>query len=148
MPRSLSFITLLLAALALMPGMAHLLEMHNKMELTRENYGAVQYIYNGWALLGFIQFAAVIFTFMLYIRSRRSWLVLTAWICLTLTLVVFLVFTYPVNRITENWTVLPQNWETLRRQWEYSHAANALLELAAFILLLLAVFRRTRRKRL
>src|SRR6266550_2992731 len=40
-------------------------------------------------------------------------------------LIVFLVFTFPANRQTANWTVLPENWQELRRRWEYSHAVGA-----------------------
>jgi hypothetical protein len=143
MSRSLSFITLLLAALVLAPGMAHLLEMPHKMQLTQESYGVVQYIYGGWALLGIVQIAAVICSFLFYFRSGRSPLVLIASILLAVTLVVFFIWTYPVNRSTHNWSVLPENWEALRRQWEYSHAVNALLELTAYILLLSAVLGKT-----
>ena len=75
-------------------------------------------------------------------------LVLAALICLTVTLVIFFIWTYPVNRITKNWAVLPVNWEALRKQWEYSHAANAVLELTAYILLLSAILKRSRRQRL
>jgi hypothetical protein len=148
MPRTLSFIVLLLAALVLATGMAHLLEMPRKMQLTQQSYGAVQYIYTGWALLGIIQSGAVVATFLLYLRSHRSAAILAALICLILTLVVFFIWTYPVNRSTQNWSVLPVTWEALRRQWEYSHAANALLELTAYILLLSGILKRSRQPRL
>jgi hypothetical protein len=46
-------------------------------------------------------------------------------------LVVFWGFTAPVNRATDNWTMLPGNWEQLRAQWEYSHAARAFLYVLA-----------------
>jgi hypothetical protein len=148
MSGTLSFIVLLLAALVLATGMAHLLEMPHKMQLTQESYGAVQYIYTGWALLGIIQAGAVIATFLLYLRSQRSAPILAALICLVLTLVIFFIWTYPVNRITQNWSVLPVNWEALRRQWEYSHAANAVLELTAYILLLSGILKRSRQPHL
>lgn len=54
------------------------------------------------------------------------------------TQVVFWTFTFPVNQVTENWTVLPANWTDLRSQWEYSHATSAALNLIAFIALALA----------
>jgi len=148
MPRTLSFIVLLLAALVLATGMAHLLEMPHKMELTQQSYGVVQYIYTGWALLGIIQAGALVATFLLYLRSHGSGRVLAALICLMLTLVIFFMWIYPVNRTTQNWSVLPVNWEVLRKQWEYSHAANAALELTAYILLLSAILKRSRRPRL
>jgi hypothetical protein len=52
------------------------------------------------------------------------------------TQVLFWSFTFPVNRVTENWTLLPDNWAQLRARWEYSHAASATLELVAVLALL------------
>lgn len=144
MPKGLSFAALLFSALVLVPGGAHLLEMPHKMQLTQESYGTVQYIYVGWALLGVFQLGAVVFAYLLYLRSRRM-LVLIAAILLTCTLGIFFIWTYPVNQVTRNWSVLPENWEVLRMQWEYSHAASALLELIAYILLLYAVLWERRR---
>lgn len=144
MPKGLSFAALLFSALVLIPGVAHLLEMPHKMQLTQESYGTVQYIYGGWALLGVIQLAAAVFGYLLYFRSRKL-LVLIAAILLTGTLAIFFIWTYPVNQITRNWSVLPENWEALRIRWEYSHAASALLELVAYILLLYAVLWERRR---
>lgn len=51
---------------------------------------------------------------------------------------VFVLWTFPANQATENWTVLPENWEILKRRWEYSHAVNAALALLAFCLLTLS----------
>jgi hypothetical protein len=152
----LDFIVLLMGALALAPGMAHLLEMFNKMHLSQESYGTVQYVYRGWAWLGIIQIGAVLVTlaFLFQMRGGKGpgagkqafRLVLAAWICQTLTLVVFFVFTFPANRSTQNWSVLPVDWEVLRARWEYSHAVNALLELIAYVLLLTAVLKMSRRR--
>jgi hypothetical protein len=142
---TIRFITLLLAAFALVPGIAHLLEMPHKMQLTEENYGIVQYIYQGWALLGIVQIAAVVSTGVLFFFERAdktvSRLVLAAFVCLALTLVLFFTFTYPTNVATQNWSFIPDSWQQLRDQWEYSHAVNAILEAVAYILLLLALLR-------
>jgi len=56
-------------------------------------------------------------------------------VCLALGLILFFTFTFPANRATTNWTVEPANWDSLRTEWEYSHAAAALLYLAALCLL-------------
>jgi hypothetical protein len=37
---------------------------------------------------------------------------------------------------------LPENWEELRYQWEFSHAAGAVLNLIASVLLILFVLAR------
>jgi hypothetical protein len=49
-------------------------------------------------------------------------------------LVVFWGFTAPVNRATDNWTMLPENWEQLRAQWEYCHYVLAMGTLAMSVL--------------
>ena len=60
---------------------------------------------------------------------------MAAALCIALSLIVFLVFTFPANRQTANWTVLPENWRDLRRRWEYSHAVGAGLYFLALTLL-------------
>ena len=58
------FASLLFAALALAPAMAHLLELPNKIDLAREDYRTVQQIYRGWALLGFVVVGALLSTLL------------------------------------------------------------------------------------
>lgn len=60
-------------------------------------------------------------------------------LCIAGTQIIFWTFTYPANQETSNWTVLPEHWEALRTQWEYSHAASAVLNLIALIMLVLSV---------
>lgn len=140
------FVSLLFAGLVLGPGMAHLLEMPNKMALSEEAYKTVQMIYCGWAMLGVFQLGAILFSFILVLLVRKTGgiyrLTLSALICYIATMIIFFSFTYPANQQTANWTVMPANWVLLRQQWEYSHAASALLEIAAFIMLLLAAFKK------
>jgi hypothetical protein len=50
--------------------------------------------------------------------------------------------TYPANPVTNNWTTLPENWAELRRQWEFSHAASAILNLIALVMLILSILAR------
>ena len=141
--RAVRFLSLLFVALALAPAMAHLLELPNKMTLSREEYLIVQQIYRGWALLGIVIFAALLSTLSLAVlvrHNRRLFvLTLTALLCIASSLVVFFAFTYPANQVTDNWTHLPDNWLELRRQWEYSHATGAALYLVALVTLLLSV---------
>ena len=61
--------------------------------------------------------------------------------CFITMLAIFFVVTFPVNRNTRNWTTAPEDWASLRKRWEYSHAASALLSLAAFAATALAVIR-------
>jgi len=66
------FFSLLFAALALAPAFAHLLELPNKIGLSRDDYLTVQQIYRGWSLLGFVVFGALLSTLVLTIMVRRK----------------------------------------------------------------------------
>ena len=140
------FFSLLFAALALGPALAHLLELPNKIHLSRDDYLTVQQIYRGWALLGIVVIGALVASLahaVLVRRHRRAFVpAALAFACLVGTQSVFWLFTFPANRLTENWAMLPGNWEALRMQWEYSHAASALLNIAALVLLILSVLAR------
>jgi hypothetical protein len=135
--KTIYFLSLLFASLALVPTMAHLLELPNKINLSRDNYLIVQQIYRGWALLAIVVFGALLSTLALTITLRHQRkafiLALVAFLCIAGTQIVFWTYTYPTNEITNNWTTLPENWAALRRQWEYSHATSALLNLLAMI---------------
>ena len=125
--------------------MAHLLELPNKIGLPRDEYLTVQHIYNGWALLGFVVYGAFFSTLALAIlvrrRAREFRLALTAFLCILGTQIVFWTLTFPANRATSNWTVLPDNWIALRAQWEYSHAASAVLDLVALVAVAVSIVR-------
>ena len=136
-------IALLFAALALAPALAHLLELPNKIGLSREEYLTVQQIYSGWWLLGVVVLGALLLSLSLAVatrRRRREFVpALIGFLCIAGTQAIFWTFTYPANQETANWTLLPDHWRALRTQWEYSHAASAVLNLAAFIALACAV---------
>ena len=140
------FSSLLFAALALAPALAHLLELPNKIGLSRDEYLTVQQIYRGWALLGLVVVGALLSTLALAImvrkRPREFVPALIAFLCIAATQAVFWTFTFPANQQTGNWTASPENWMMLRAQWEYSHAAGAALNLIAFVALILSVLRR------
>lgn len=134
------FLSLLFAALALAPALAHLLELPNKIGLPRDAYLTVQHIYDGWALLGFVVYGAIFSTLWLTFMARRHRAgfvpALVGFLCLVGTQVVFWTFTFPANQATGNWTMLPESWMALRTQWEYSHAASAVLNLIALVALI------------
>jgi hypothetical protein len=137
------FLSLLFAILALCPGMAHVLELPNKIRLSAGDYLRVQQIYRGWALVGIFVVAALASTLVLAIMVRAKpverGFVIVALLSIAVTQVIFWGFTFPVNKRTGNWTTLPADWLALRSQWEYSHAANATLNLIAVVALILAV---------
>ena len=137
------FVSLLLLVLALGASLAHLFELPNKIRLDRKDYLTVQQIYRGWALLGVPVIGALISTAVLAILVRRDrvafvWTVV-ALACIVGAQVVFWIVTYPANQQTLNWTVLPADWEALRARWEYSHAAGAAMNLAAYSALVIAM---------
>jgi hypothetical protein len=106
------FCSLLFAALALAPALAHLLELYGKMGLSREDYLTVQQIYRGWALLGFVVFAALFSTLGL---------------------------TVPGQSRDEQLDGAARQLAGTRTQWEYSHAASAVLNFIALIAVILSV---------
>jgi hypothetical protein len=137
--QTIAFSSVVLAALALVPAMAHVLEMHSKMALSRADYKTVQQLYRGWSLAGVVVVGALTATAVLAYLLRHDpatfALALAAFACIVGTQVVFWIWTFPVNKATSNWTVLPDDWETLRRRWERSHAASAALNLTALLCL-------------
>ena len=82
--------------------MAHLLELPNKINLSREDYLTVQQIYRGWALLGFVVFGASLSTLVLTIMVRKEGkpfiFALIALLCIIGTQLVFWTYTYPANQ--------------------------------------------------
>jgi hypothetical protein len=133
--RVLQFLAIVLVALALAPGCAHLFALPNKIGLPQDRYFIVQDIYRGWALLGIVLFGALAaclaLTVALWRRRGPFWLALSAFALVAATLVIFFTWTYPANQATANWTVAPANWQDLRTQWEYAHAVNAVLTFLA-----------------
>jgi hypothetical protein len=133
--RILQFVAIILTALALVPGGAHLFELPHKISLPEEQYFVVQSIYRGWALFGTVIIAAIaanlVLAFMFFRRRRPFWPSLAAGLILAGALIVFFGWTYPANQVSDNWTVIPSDWEALRQQWEWSHAANAILTFIA-----------------
>ncbi|HET7275182.1 MAG TPA: hypothetical protein VFI91_08360 [Longimicrobiaceae bacterium] len=140
----------LLLAIAMAGGWAHLMELPNKMALGREDYLTVQQIYRGWALLGFVIFGALIAIVAIAVLRRGEgapfYFAVVAAACIVISLLVFFSMTFPTNQVTQNWTVLPGNWEILRRKWEYSHATGAILYLIAMASLTLSIITGERRR--
>jgi hypothetical protein len=138
-------LALLFAALALVPAGAHVAELVNKMQLSAAEYRTVQQIYRGWALFGIVVFGALGSTLVLALRVRGHTgafrPALIALLCIAGTQAIFWTFTFPVNQATNNWTTLPPDWASLRAQWEYSHAAAAVLNVAALTALIRSVLR-------
>jgi hypothetical protein len=137
------FCSLFFTGLAMSAALAHLFELPNKINLSKDDYLTVQQIYRGWALLGIVVIAALLSTLILAIMVRKEKrifaLTLIALLCIVGTQIIFWIFTYPANKQTNNWTMLPANWFELRKQWEYSHAISAVLDMIALITLIISI---------
>lgn len=144
MPHDLiPFAAVFFCGLALVPGTAHAMELPNKIGLPRQEYLIAQKLYRGWQRVAPVVLLALLGTALLVGQSWGAGLAaqaasLVAFVCIAATQLVFWTFTYPVNKATSNWTAAPQHWEALRRRWEFSHAASAALNLAAFAAAILA----------
>lgn len=135
----LRFACLLLVAVSMAGGLAHVFSLPQKIDLSEDEYFTVQQVYRGWALLGIPLFGSLFGTVclaaLLHRRHKHFGLTAISAALLATGLVLFFSVTFPANQQTQNWTAVPENWEQLRRQWEYSHAAQAALVCAAFICL-------------
>lgn len=140
--KTLAVLSVILAALAFVPTGAHLFELPHKMQMSADEYRVAQQIYRGWSLFGIVIALALIGALALGLKLRfRHRSSTAAWVGLVslfATQIVFWAFTFPVNRETDNWTVLPPNWTDLRAQWEYSHASSAILNFIAVAALAVA----------
>jgi Domain of unknown function (DUF1772) len=141
--KSVRLLAVVSVALCLVPAGAHFFELANKMSLSPAEYMTVQKIYAGWSFFGIPIFIALFLTLLhtfMVGADRTSYLLsLTAFLCLAATQVIFWMFTYPMNAVSNNWMVTPEDFDAARRQWEYSHAVNAVLTFAAFVAVTLSV---------
>ena len=141
--RVIQFLSIILTALALVPGGAHLFALPNKIGLAQTDYFIVQGIYRGWALFAVVIIPALLvnllLAYMLRAQRRPALLALIAALCLGLMLVIFFTWTQPANVATASWTRMPANWQSLRAHWEYSHAVNAGITFAALCASVLSV---------
>lgn len=139
----ISFVSLLSTALAMCPYVAHLMALPSKIHLSPEEYFQIQQLYTGWSYSAIVILISFISTCALSVLLRNYGdafrLALASAFCIGISLVIFFMFTFPANQVTENWTSQPYDWQTLRLNWEYSHAANAFFYVAAVSLLILSV---------
>lgn len=135
--RATAIVAITLMALALVPSGAHFFERFNKMALDREAYFTVQQIYAGWALFGFVLFAALFADIGLAITLRRQRLAASlagiGALSLVVSLAIFFTWIFPANQATANWTDMPADWQELRWQWETAHAVDAVITFVGFV---------------
>jgi hypothetical protein len=125
------FLAIVVSALAMIPAGAHLAALPNKIGMPRSAYFTVQGIYQGWFIWGWLWPIALIvhgvLAYLVRAQTGPFWFALLSGLGFALALTIFYIWPFPANRVTRNWTVVPENWKTLRRQWEYSHAVNTAI---------------------
>ena len=113
MVKTLFFLAIMLTAIAMGAGLAHLFELPNKINISAADYLTVQRNYDNWWIVGLSVPLAFLSVLVLTISLRGTGtpftLALIALVLLAGEMIVFWGFTAPVNRATENWTVLPSN---------------------------------------
>jgi len=159
----LQVFAVILAAVAMAPAVAHLLEFPGKMRLGKDAYFAVQRIYYpGFTIAGISEPLAIAATAALLAftpsQSSAFWLIVAALLGLAAMQSVYWVVTHKVNKqwlkddhlgaagerffsvqsakTAESGT---EQWQALRNRWEYSHAARATLAFVSFTFLVISI---------
>jgi hypothetical protein len=160
----LQALSLVFVVLAMVPALAHALELPGKLRLTKDAYFAVQPIYYpGFTIAGISEPLAIVSTIAFLVLTPREsvdfWLSLVALLGLIGMHAVYWLFTHPVNNFWLQGKKLsdlgsgffslgkpgrqsdtrPVDWTILRDRWEYSHVARAGLAFLSFIALVIAI---------
>jgi hypothetical protein len=143
------FVVLLLAALGLAPGAAHVLELPVKMGYPPELYARVTgSLYALFGSVGaLVQIAAVLAAIALTWRARhrgRAGRMLLSAICLIVSLLLWVATVAPVNAewarvMGQEPSVIVASYAALRSKWEYGHMAAFIAWFAGFSSLLWTV---------
>jgi hypothetical protein len=160
---AVQIVTVILVALAMVPALAHALELPGKMRLTQEVYVAVQRIYYpGFTIAGNSEPAGFLATIVLLFLTARGivafWLTLVALLGLIGMQIVYWIFVHPMNKVwlqgetlssvgsgffafgrsrTQTGAQAPE-WTQLRNRWEYAQVARAGLAVVSVIVLVIA----------
>ncbi len=151
------FICVLLAALGLTMGGAHVLELTPRMHYDAQLYTAVtSTLYRYYGIVGgVIQVSALASAAVLawLVKDRPSFrLTLAGALCLAAALGVWAWLVQPVNAewgraLLGNAASAPEAYLRLRDRWEFGHAAAFTAWLLGFLCLLLSVLSEIRRQR-
>jgi hypothetical protein len=158
----LQIFAVILAAVAMVPAVAHLLELPGKMRLGKDAYFAVQRIYYpGFTIAGVSEPLAIAATAALLAftpsRDLAFWLIVAALLGLAAMQAVYWIVTHTVNKQwlrNEHLGAAGQRffsvqsaksaesgmeqWQALRNRWEYSHAVRAALAFVSFTFLVIS----------
>jgi hypothetical protein len=159
-PILLEVVTLAVVAVAMVPAVAHALELPGKLRLGRDDYLTVQGIYYpGFTRAGLAEPASVLCLALLAwltpIATAAFALTFAALAAMLAVNAIFWLVTHPVNAVwvrdldlgkgdarffdAAGAKDLPADWTALRDRWERSHLARAACAAAAFLLLAVAV---------
>jgi hypothetical protein len=138
----LRLVAFVLAGLALLRPMMNFAALPSVINLTKDDYAAVQYANHSWAWLEIIRLASFFSIVGLFPFEREHnrviWPIRGAFIAQLLIIVLYVAFTLPINIETFHWTFFPDsNWAWLRIEWEYANALSAIIAGICFLLLLL-----------
>jgi len=141
------FFGLLLAALTAGLGFCHALELPGKLALAPADWLTAQHtLYNLFGPTASVsEVGAIVLAWMalVLVRGRQpaSLLTLIGAVSLTTALLVWFVVVDPVNLAVATWTAdaIPADWEQFRNRWEFGHMGHAVLLIAGFVALVLAV---------
>ena len=138
----LRLLAFILAGLAVIRPMMDLVALPSVINLTKDDYAAVQYANQSWAWLELIRLASFFSIVGLFFFEREHnqviWPIRGAFISQLLILILYVAFTLPINITTFHWTFFPDNnWAWLRIEWEYAHALSAIIGGISFVLVFL-----------
>lgn len=139
------FVTLVLSALGMTMGAAHVLELPQKLGYRPDLYAAVNTtLYRYFAVAGavFMTGAMLSAGVLTYVTRSRSTFrgTLAATLCLVLSFGLWLALVSPVNATVAQAlhsapASVPALWRELRDRWEYGHVASFAAWLLGFVLL-------------
>lgn len=155
-------LTLIVVAFAMVPALAHLLELPGKMRLTKDAYFEVQRIYYpGFTLAGVGgPLSILLIVGLLFLLPRGTegfWSIFAALWGLVGMEIIYWVVIHPVNKVWVKGLALTSaasgffglgrrhpesgsrapDWSDLRNRWEYAHAVRAGLGFLTFVALVI-----------
>ena len=161
---ALQVVTVVVVAVAMALTLAHALELPGKLRLSKEQYLATQPIYYpGFTIGGAAEPLGVLLTLVLLLMtpyaSTSFWLTAAALATLVAMHAAYWLLTHPVNnfwlkdvqlkgagaaffgfdRLAQHGDAGGADWSSLRDRWEVSHVVRAVLGMASFILLVIAI---------
>jgi hypothetical protein len=140
--RLVQFLAIILVAVYLVPGGAHVFELPNKIGMDQSSYMTAQRLYDGWFRFNLFLIAAMVAAAVLASLSRRQrppyGFAIAGLVLMLASAGGFFVFVRPINLATAGWTVVPEDFEAARAQWEYGHVFDAALIFLALVALVIS----------